>query len=70
MAIDRIKGQLTLSCDNCGEFVEGDDFNEMWEAAKAAGWKARKIGEEWFHRCPDPSCQASPMAAQYQGSRR
>lgn len=53
--IDRQYGKIIVACDTCDEqFAEsGDDFKKVWAAAKAAGWRTRKIGDEWVHGCPD-----------------
>jgi hypothetical protein len=56
MTIDRQHSRLVFSCDSCDATFEGspdDDFVHAWAAAKAEGWKARKIGKEWVHACPD-----------------
>lgn len=55
MTVDRQHGLIQISCDTCGEVFDGktDDWNEVWHEAKAEGWKARKIGNEWVHACAD-----------------
>lgn len=52
--IDRQHGKVLIECDTCDEVFEGEsgDFDAVWAAAKAAGWKTRKIGSEWVHGCP------------------
>lgn len=52
--IDRQHGKLIIECDGCSEIHEGDsfDFNEVWTVAKQEGWRAKKIGDVWTHRCP------------------
>jgi hypothetical protein len=48
-----------VECDECEEVedeFEGKTFQEFWAAAKAAGWRAYKIGGKWRHSCP--SCVA------------
>lgn len=54
--IDRHHGRLVLTCDSCDEEFDGDwdadEFSEMWAAAKAEGWKAKKIGGDLVHGCP------------------
>jgi hypothetical protein len=55
MTIDRQHGKLILSCDSCDAAYEGNsaEWNEVWPEAKAEGWKAKKIGKDWVHACPD-----------------
>lgn len=47
--IDRQYNKISIVCDCCGE-----DFNDVWGAAKAQGWYARKIDGEWLHGCGPP----------------
>ena len=51
-----------LDCDACPEVYEPAtlgrgsaqrEWSEMWAYARAAGWRARKVGEDWKHFCPD-----------------
>ncbi len=51
--IDRQGGVIVFCCDVCGEERRGDsnEFSEEWEAAKKAGWRTRKIANEWLHSC-------------------
>lgn len=54
--IDRQRGCIIIECDACDETFEGDkgdDFDAVWPVARDAGWKARQIGSEWVHTCPD-----------------
>lgn len=53
--IDRQHGHLVIECDCCDETYEGAsaDWEDVWPAAKENGWKARKIGGEWVHACPE-----------------
>lgn len=53
--IHRQKGTIQLECDSCGEICDrtGQEFLDIWNEAKADGWKARKIGDVWVHTCPD-----------------
>jgi hypothetical protein len=57
--IDRQHGKIVFECDACDKTFEGetDDFKEEWAVAKGAGWKARKVGADWLHLCPNPRCQ-------------
>ena len=53
-------GEFTFSCDGCPEVYEVTDpdevdacvFEEVWAAARKAGWRAFKAGGEWEHYCP------------------
>ena len=51
--IDRQHGKIVIECDSCDETFAGDsdEWNEVWPAAKAEGWKSKKIGSEWVHGC-------------------
>jgi hypothetical protein len=56
MTSERIKDVLTFMCDACGEFEEaeyGSSFESMWAALKDKGWRATKLGSDWFHYCPE-----------------
>ena len=51
--IEGFEGMYTLTCDVCGdEYPETFfDFYEAVEAKKIAGWKSRKIDDEWEDVC-------------------
>jgi hypothetical protein len=53
--IDRMDGDLVFHCDSCSECFESetDDFKTAWENAKRDGWRAKKVGTEWVHECPN-----------------
>jgi predicted RNA-binding Zn-ribbon protein involved in translation (DUF1610 family) len=53
--IDRQNGNLVFECDQCGEALESEtsDFSFAWNQAKRDGWRAKKIGAEWVHECPN-----------------
>lgn len=57
MSSDKQHGRFVFTCDSCEEVrfksEPGDDFNAAWEKAKTEGWRARKIGKDWAHFCPD-----------------
>lgn len=61
MTSGRIHRLSYIECDGkgCHETIEGSDFTELWNDAKADGWKGRQFHGEWFHYCP--SCE--PPAA-------
>lgn len=48
-----IKGEVVFECDTCGETFgyDGPDFARVWSAAKREGWTARKVGQDWVHKC-------------------
>lgn len=53
--IDRQGRKVIIECDSCDETFErgeGDEFAEVWSAAKGEGWATRKIAGEWLHGCP------------------
>ena len=58
MSIDKSCGTFNLTCDNCGEELEGDfeDFYEAVEAKKENGWKSRKVDGNWEDWC-DKCCE-------------
>ena len=53
--IDRQGGDIVFQCDSCDEVLETNqaDFNSAWNMAKRDGWRAKKIGTEWVHECPN-----------------
>jgi uncharacterized C2H2 Zn-finger protein len=63
MTIHREPNRIMIECDSCDEIFNGssDDFAEVWDEAKADGWKAAKIVGEWMHgcaRCGSPAREA------------
>lgn len=46
---------LLFSCDDCGEqFHSGEEnFTAALRVVKDQKWKNEKVGEEWWHTCPD-----------------
>lgn len=52
--IGREENNVVFECDSCGDVLEGvtSDFTAAWNRAKREGWHARKVGEQWEHRCP------------------
>lgn len=52
--IDRQGGDLVFECDSCSEVMKSEqsDFSSAWNLAKREGWRAKKIGTEWVHECP------------------
>ncbi len=57
MTIQRTGRHVGFSCDGCPMAFEDDDggeFQEVWAAARAAGWRSHKNPHgEWEHSCPD-----------------
>jgi len=53
--IERQKGDIYFQCDSCNEATEPltSDFATAWNIAKRDGWRARKVGTEWGHQCPN-----------------
>lgn len=52
--IDKEYGGYCLTCDICGEEVDGfDDYYDAVEYKKDNGWISRKIDGEWHDICPD-----------------
>jgi len=53
--IDKQAFGYTINCDSCSESEDFDDaesFMDAVEQAKKAGWRMRKIGDDWEHQCP------------------
>lgn len=53
--IDRQGRKILIECDSCAEVFTGDDGDEwadVWAAAKRDGWRTRQIAGEWLHGCP------------------
>lgn len=59
MSTDTQHGRIIIACDTCDATFEGDskEWNEVWPKAKAEGWRARQVGNDWVHACPDPNCE-------------
>jgi Fe2+ or Zn2+ uptake regulation protein len=55
MTTETIKGVLTFMCDACGDFeeFERDSFEAAWAELKEKGWRAAKVGNDWFHYCSE-----------------
>jgi hypothetical protein len=54
--IDKEHGEFILSCDFCGEQVDGfDDFYDAVDYKKDKGWKNKRINGDWNDICPE--CQ-------------
>lgn len=55
MSIERYRGDVCLSCDDCGDATEWeDDFLDLIDGAKGEGWAiVRDDAGEWTHYCPD-----------------
>jgi hypothetical protein len=53
--LDRQGGKIIFECDVCGETFDTDerDFVEAKGKFDEEGWRARKIGSDWVHNCPD-----------------
>jgi len=65
MSSEQTSSGVAFHCDECGEVrVPGGgarlgrgsaprEWSEEWADAKAAGWRARRVGNKWVDRCPD-----------------
>ncbi len=56
MSTDNQGGNIVWLCDCCDATFERpreDGFDAGWAEAKAKGWRAKKIGKDWVHACPD-----------------
>jgi hypothetical protein len=54
-------GDIIFECDGCGEALDTGqvDFDSAWNFAKREGWRAKKIGLEWEHECPECQLESS-----------
>jgi hypothetical protein len=59
MTIERQRrvGGIIIECDEPGcneeyQISDGVGFDYGWEEAKARGWRAKRIGNDWVHGCP------------------
>ena len=44
---------FTPVCDVCGDNLDDEwDFYDAVEAKKQAGWRSRKVGDDWIDMCP------------------
>jgi len=58
MTIERINNRVTFQCDGCLDEYEGDsgqEFAEVWNAARELGWRSYKddLEDVWVHKCPN-----------------
>ena len=53
--IERDGSEYVVSCDKCSweDFLPYDDFYDVIDAIKCAGWRISKNDGEWLHTCPD-----------------
>lgn len=51
----RQHGKIVFECDVCGETLETDEreFAEAKAVLDDEGWRARKLGADWMHYCPE-----------------
>jgi hypothetical protein len=45
-----------IYCDHCcaeAKFEDADHFDTLIKAAKDAGWRLRKVWNNWYHDCPE-----------------
>ena len=53
--IDKQGRRFVVECDSCDETLsseENETFPEFWSNVKSVGGRAKKIGAEWLHGCP------------------
>ena len=70
--IDRCYGDYYVTCDACGKELDGvfSDFDEARDSMKTNGWRTRRIGDDWFHYCPECAPEmARPGADEFSGVR-
>ena len=57
MTIKRTHKWLKFECDDCDTSADFEtdyiDFDTAWAQLKAEGWRAKKIGKDWVHGCPE-----------------
>ena len=46
-------GRKSVTCDNCGDGFEADNWQDAIHAMKENGWKSIVISGHWRHFCPD-----------------
>lgn len=53
--IEILYGDYYVCCDACGKELDGtfDSFDDAKDSMRFNGWKFRKIGEDWYHYCPE-----------------
>lgn len=51
--LDRIKGEIVFTCDNCEDYLETseDDFAQANQVRKDSGWFAWHTSDGWAHHC-------------------
>jgi hypothetical protein len=51
--IDRQHDRIVIDCDSCDRTFEGDtdEWIDVWPQARSDGWRARKIGRNWYQFC-------------------
>jgi len=53
------EGTMVLECDQCGAegSVDGFDWKEAMNSAKALGWINRNINGSWHNFCKQECCE-------------
>lgn len=52
--IEKIHGEYSLTCDVCGDTVEGfEDFEDAVGYKRNNGWRSQKRGGQWEDVCPE-----------------
>jgi len=44
-------GKKLVTCDNCDEAFEAEDFEDARAIMKEEGWRSVKIGDVWQNYC-------------------
>ena len=47
------KDKRMLTCDNCGDGTECENWADALEYIKDNGWQKKRVDGEWVHYCPD-----------------
>ncbi len=55
MAVQRIKGEWVMECNDCGseEYAGTLEFQDFISECQIRGWVCRKSDSVWEHRCPE-----------------
>ena len=60
MSLEFLSPGAILTCDTDGcdtemEWTDWIEFSDILQEMKDAGWKSKKVGDEWEHYCSDCS---------------
>lgn len=53
MSMERVKGEIVFTCDECDDVLETetDDFEQALAELREADWKPVSTDEGWIHLC-------------------